>query len=263
MSIGSWSYEWAKRNQMYTEWIEQIPSTQSWAKESISFPPFSNKDSELQFEDLKIAEFEKIYFCESQSAGRGQGHHTWTTPDFGSSLLSTWVFNLKVAPPPYLTLRVGLALIRASFSTWPQLPWSLKAQNDLYLSDKKSAGLLLETISQGPNYKLLIGLGFNVNSSPNELASATCLRNLLNRDVNNTEWEHFLSRFYNELLILFRMSAEDSFKIREAQKYNEDFTNLIWAFASSEREALKFFINLNPASPKCIHINEKGELQWL
>lgn len=260
MSIGSWSYEWAKNHQLDSEWKEQTPSTQSWAKASVSFP---NKKPDPHFEDLKIAQFEKVYFCESQSAGRGQGHHTWTTPEIGSSLLSTWVFELKVAPPPYLTLLVGLALIRAVSACWPQLPWSLKAQNDLYLTDKKIAGLLLETISQGAHHKLLIGLGFNINSSPNEIATATCLRNVLKRDLSNIEWEQFLSRFYNELLILFQLTATCAVKIIEAQKYNEEFTNLIWDFALNEREALKFFLNLNPISPKCIHINEKGELQWL
>jgi BirA family biotin operon repressor/biotin-[acetyl-CoA-carboxylase] ligase len=171
MSIGSWSYEWAKQQQLNSDWLEQTQSTQFWAKQMLEFKIPEHVNYSLRQENKKyVGAFEKVYFTDTQTAGRGQGTNSWTNPDIGTSLLSTWVFDLNISPPPFITLKVGLALIRACTTTWPQLRWSLKAQNDLLLQDKKVAGLLLETISQGSSYKLLIGLGFNIHNKPNNLA---------------------------------------------------------------------------------------------
>jgi BirA family biotin operon repressor/biotin-[acetyl-CoA-carboxylase] ligase len=260
MSIGSWSYEWAKNHQIKSEWVDVTLSTQTWAKESISF--LSPQNTEPNFQDGTLGNLEKIFFCENQISGRGQGKNTWSNSKSGFALLSTWVFRLKVAPPAALTLRIGLCLIRAACSTWPQLPWSLKAQNDLYLADKKVAGLLLESISQGANYKLLIGLGFNILGFPYEISTASCLQNFLQYPLTRNEWEHFLTRFYHELNILFQLNSELLQKILESQQYQEEFTDLLWSFSYNERESLKFYLNLNPISAKCVHINEIGDLQW-
>lgn len=302
MSIGSWSYEWAKTQQLSTDWQEQAPSTQTWAKESLVFDNrdhkyplngqenykfngefknpidqnnlnqnitgqknfIQNTTSQNNFIQNRIGTFEKVYFCDTQTSGRGQGTNSWSNPAIGTSLLSTWVFALKVLPPPYLTLKVGLALARASHATWPKLAWSLKAQNDLYLHDKKVAGLLLETISQGTSYKLLIGLGFNILSKPSEIAHATCLNEHLNYSIEQGEWMQFLSRLFMELQFLFQSSLEpQKIRINDVEVENDNFNVNHFAINQTEKESLIYYLNKNPnLTRQCADIDEKGILLW-
>ena len=70
---------------------------------------------------------------------------------------------------PTLSPLVGLALYKACSGTWPFLNWNLKAPNDLYISNKKVAGLLIETVTQGDDIRLLVGLGLNVLATPDQV----------------------------------------------------------------------------------------------
>jgi BirA family biotin operon repressor/biotin-[acetyl-CoA-carboxylase] ligase len=273
MSIGSWSYEWAKIQNFSTDWLAQTQSTQTWAKDSVSFlnsenslklnhncacrgapAPHYYENPSADFHNKYFGNFEKVYFCDNQLSGRGQGTNTWSNPEPGSSLLSTWVFELKVSPPPFLTLKVGLALIRACQSTWPKLNWSLKAQNDLLLQDMKIAGLLLETVSQGAAHKLLIGLGFNVFNKPTEVKESTCLTEQLGRPIVQTEWAHFLSRLYMELQFL--MQQNFFFKV-------DPVANQSMVISPEEKDSLLYYLNRNSRLTKlCIDIDDKGNMKW-
>jgi hypothetical protein len=74
---------------------------------------------------------------------------------------------------------VGLALYEAAHKTWPDVAFNLKAPNDLYVHDKKIAGILIEAVLGGPSgrdIRVVVGLGFNVLSAPSEISHATCLK---------------------------------------------------------------------------------------
>jgi BirA family biotin operon repressor/biotin-[acetyl-CoA-carboxylase] ligase len=105
---------------------------------------------------------------EHQSAGRGRLGRGWSSAA-GDSL--TFSLGLSLAPADWagLSLAVGVAIAEALH---PRI--RLKWPNDLWVDDRKLAGILIETASTtaaaAPRYAV-IGVGLNVKRRPVEQAS--------------------------------------------------------------------------------------------
>jgi BirA family transcriptional regulator, biotin operon repressor / biotin---[acetyl-CoA-carboxylase] ligase len=122
-----------------------------------------------------------VVVADAQSAGRGRRGRRWVSPP-GKNLY----VSLLLRPPvptveaPRLSLVAGIALADAIEAMG--VPASLKWPNDLYLGERKAAGILAEMASDpdGVRY-VVIGVGVNVNMKeadfPRELSGrATSLR---------------------------------------------------------------------------------------
>jgi BirA family biotin operon repressor/biotin-[acetyl-CoA-carboxylase] ligase len=223
--IGSLTAQWARRHSYAVSYFVETKSTNSWAKENLDHL-FAN---DLAFH-LVVTDF--------QTQGKGRGRHSWTSPKLGSALLSSWCFSLPQAPQPFLTLRIGLALIRASACTWPYLDWSLKAPNDLFLDGDKNAGLLVENICQGNETKCIVGLGMNILDTPEGVDSAVDLQSVLpdGTPFLAEDWILFLDRFFVELTDAITKACEP--------------------LTSSDQASLRYFLNLNP------HFESKIKKVW-
>jgi BirA family biotin operon repressor/biotin-[acetyl-CoA-carboxylase] ligase len=120
-----------------------------------------------------------VLFAESQTAGRGRRENRWITPP-GQDLMLTFLLAPEAPPAlwPRVTTLAALALCRAIEDELPLQP-RIKWPNDIYLHDRKAAGLLAEVVSTPAGLRLALGIGLNVNTCefPPELAgSATSLR---------------------------------------------------------------------------------------
>ena len=170
-------------------------TTELWAQqrhlETQAFNEIGSTNDEAKSEASDLGEEPKLYLAEHQTNGRGRGKNTWLDTGAGESLLCSWSFHLAQPPQSITGPRIGDALYRAVNSVWPSQPWSLKAPNDLYLSDQKVAGLLVETVSQGSSHRLIIGLGMNVLNHPRAIDTATHFTTS-SGGVNDTEWYQFL-----------------------------------------------------------------------
>lgn len=195
--IGLVSHEWAKTQKIKSFYFKQIDSTNLRAKNEA-------------FTDDTLNEQMTLYFADSQTEGRGRGTNKWNSTRDGAQLLSTWSFMLQDHVLPTLSPLVGLALFKACTATWPFLNWNLKAPNDLYLNDRKVAGLLIETVSQASDIRLLIGLGLNVIASPEDVPTSTSLVAELSKQTPllAQDWISFLERFLFEVSIAIQMAAE-------------------------------------------------------
>lgn len=162
IKIGKITARWAENNHLFCNYQPQIDSTNSLAKSEA-------------FDESLLEQTMALYVTDHQTAGRGRGQHTWTDEHVGSSLLSSWSYLLNIKPQPTTSCLIGLALYRACSATWPFLAWNLKAPNDLYIGNKKVAGILLETVAQGDEVRLIVGLGLNITSSPKSVITATSL----------------------------------------------------------------------------------------
>lgn len=182
--VGLWTQQWSLQKQIPVEYFPTVDSTSSYAKTLMADPLESHHKLHL-------------VVAENQNSGRGRGLNSWVNPKSGTSLLSTWSFRVTRPPQPIMSARVGLALFQAITKVWPEAPFSLKAPNDLYLSDKKVAGILLEVVDQGPHIRLLIGLGLNVMDSP-QLNTATHLQNHMDLNLIEKNWTSFLDELYHE-----------------------------------------------------------------
>jgi BirA family biotin operon repressor/biotin-[acetyl-CoA-carboxylase] ligase len=195
--IGQVTHQWAQAQKIKSIYSAAIDSTNLQAKTSA----FSNDT---------LNEHLVLHVTDRQSAGRGRGQNTWSSANPGSQLLSTWSFMIDQPTLPTLSPQMGLAIYRAAQATWPFLNWSLKAPNDLYLDDKKIAGLLLETVSQGDDHRLMIGFGLNVISAPDDVKTATSLVDELPDETPllAEDWIAFLERLLFEFSFALQLSFE-------------------------------------------------------
>lgn len=186
--IGQITSQWAENNHIFVSYKSQQASTNDMAKEEA-------------FEENLLEESLCLYVTDHQTAGRGRGKNTWIDSQPGSSLLSSWSFLLGIKPQPTTSCLIGLATYRACSSTWPFLNWNLKAPNDIYIGDKKAAGILLESLIQGDDVRLIIGFGFNVTSSPANVDTSTSLMESLpaGAPLLGQDYTAFLDRLLFEL----------------------------------------------------------------
>ncbi len=186
-NVGEISEAWARQSRLNTFYQGSVASTNDWAKEKAFTPEVAAAPISL-------------YLADAQTQGRGRGHHSWSQALNGSALLSSWVYQLSLAPQPVVTCRIGLAVEKALSATWPWLHWSLKAPNDIYLASGKMGGILVENLQQGNSNCMIIGLGLNIFSHP-EIPHATDLLAHLHgeRFVTTADWNIFLDRLFLEL----------------------------------------------------------------
>lgn len=183
--IGQWTYQWLVKNGFVVNFFESTTSTNTLAKDA------------AMLEKAPTV----FYITEEQTAGRGQGHHRWLSGPAGENLLLTCSMDTKLPPQPELCLELGERLKAACVTVWPQLQWTIKPPNDLLLADKKVAGLLLESVSQGSQHRLILGLGFNVLSTPIDPSFvATSLKDHLTEELPQSDWNRFLDELFRRVI---------------------------------------------------------------
>lgn len=137
-----------------------------------------------------------LFLANEQTQGRGRRNARWLNANSGDALLSTWRFFSKEKPQHLTGPIVGWGLWKAAQRTWKDSQWSLKPPNDLYLNQKKVAGLLNEVESHGEGFFLSLGLGMNVFSYPENLPHAGSLKDcgIL---ISKEDWNEFLNHLLN------------------------------------------------------------------
>jgi len=178
--IGQWTFQWLQENNHPVHYFPTTTSTNAIAKEA--------SGSELHST--------VFYVADTQTHGRGQGTRTWINSQPGTNLLLTCSLKSELPPQPELCLAIGNKLHKICLNQWPQFQWRVKPPNDLYLENKKVAGILLESISQGLHHRLLIGLGFNILNSPEDPQfEATSLQKHLSQPLSKADWDQFMNHF--------------------------------------------------------------------
>ena len=178
------------------KWFESLASTNNEAKKHIT-----------DYDNLSV-----IATIE-QSAGRGQGTHTWyTTP--GKNLTFTIVFNPENLPASealYLTRITTLSLL--SYLAARGVRARIKWPNDIWVEDKKICGILIENILEGNLvHNSIIGIGLNINESgwPEDLPNPVSLSELTGKSYDiREELEAFYKEFCRHAQML---SSEDGRK---------------------------------------------------
>lgn len=186
--IGQVTKKWAENNRLYTYYLETMGSTNDLAKS-------------LAFEEKLLEEPLCLFLTDHQTEGRGRGKNNWVDSQPGSALLSSWSYLINAKPQPTTSCLVGLAVYRALSTTWPFLPWNIKAPNDIYIGEKKVAGILVETVAQGTEVRVVVGLGINVLASPEKVPTASDILAALPEGVPllGQDWTACLDRLVFEV----------------------------------------------------------------
>jgi BirA family biotin operon repressor/biotin-[acetyl-CoA-carboxylase] ligase len=122
----------------------------------------------------------------AQVAGRGQQGRTWHAEP-GKHLAMTVVLRpawFTAADLPVLNMKASLGVAKALNTLEPDLAVRIKWPNDIFVGDRKLAGILIENILAGQAVSCtMAGIGLNVNeaSFPPDLPFAVSLRQLTGR----------------------------------------------------------------------------------
>ena len=131
-----------------------------------------------------------VAVADFQTAGKGQGSHTWES-EAGKNLL----FSIKVHPrwvpvrQQFLPSMAGAIAIKEALETYVD-GITLKWPNDVYWNDKKISGTLIETSIDSKGIKTCIfGIGINVNQEAfhSDAPNPVSLRQILGHEVDRDE----------------------------------------------------------------------------
>lgn len=144
-------------NQYLTEWVKQYDRNQ--LEENL--PPFS------------------VVYTDYQTKGRGQQQHTWESKR-GKNLLMSIILYPKIHPSQQFLIsqQVSLAIANLLKHTLGLEEVKIKWANDIYIKDKKIAGILVEhTLSNNQLSYSIVGIGLNINQEvfPQWLPNPTSL----------------------------------------------------------------------------------------
>ncbi|MDX3775732.1 bifunctional biotin--[acetyl-CoA-carboxylase] ligase/biotin operon repressor BirA [Chromatiaceae bacterium AAb-1] len=101
--------------------------------------------------------------AEAQTAGRGRRGRKWYSP-YGANLYFSMYWRLEqgIQAAMGLSLVVGIALVRLLRNDY-QLAAKVKWPNDVYINNKKVAGILVELAGQAhAGCDVIIGIGLNI-----------------------------------------------------------------------------------------------------
>ena len=140
-----------------------------------------------------------VLATESQTAGRGQGEHTWyATP--GRNLTFTVVLRPRLLPARdgiLITHITTVSLVK--YLEYHGVEARIKWPNDIWVGDKKICGILIENVLDGQYVQAsIIGIGLNINEEgwPDYLPNPVSLSELTGRKYDiHTELETFYKIF--------------------------------------------------------------------
>lgn len=110
-----------------------------------------------------------VVFAEHQTAGRGQRGNVWESPA-GKGLLCSILLRPNVTVQDSARL-VDWAVkgIASTIESACSSQATIKPSNDVYINERKVAGVLVEMRAQpGAPHLTVVGIGVNVNQTPSE-----------------------------------------------------------------------------------------------
>lgn len=130
---------------------EKIGSTNIWLQQFII-----NKNVDEGF----------VVWAKEQTAGRGHGKNHWESKP-GKNLTFSLLLRPVFIPPEnqfLLTQIISLAIVDLIKEILPEEKITIKWPNDIYIGDKKVAGILIQNFIKGQiiDYSI-VGIGLNVN----------------------------------------------------------------------------------------------------
>ena len=211
----------------------------------------------------KINQFSKknnniALFSVQQTMGRGRINRKWISRkgDLTCSFLINREFKLKEIGQINLWFsHILISLLKKKF---PKQKFKIKWPNDIYLEDRKLAGILIETIILKNNIQnLIIGLGLNFVSSPKNLENKTISISYFAKKQNPINFFILLTNEINDSLNKFKKFA---FKIDKHYLQNfKDFGKTI-KIKSKGKIFKGIFFGIGNNGEMILKINDKTNI---
>ncbi|MBO1363579.1 biotin--[acetyl-CoA-carboxylase] ligase [Prevotella sp. A2931] len=157
-------------------------------------------------------EWMTVVTAEYQTAGRGQGTHTWESKP-GENLLFSVLTHPVMVPvrSQFLLSEAGALALKEVLDTYTD-GITLKWPNDIYWNDRKLSGTLIETsIGSGHIKNCIFGIGLNVNQRTfeNDAPNPVSLAQILGHDIDR-------ELLFKQIVAVF----EKYYRMLESGQYN-------------------------------------------
>ncbi len=146
----------------------------------------------------------RALLCEGQWAGRGRRGRHWSSP-FGRHLYLSLSWPVAALPEQGSVALVAALSVHQVLHSLGIPGLGVKWPNDLWVNERKLAGILVEAIPQMGQPRLIIGLGLNVHADPALPHTAISLHDAGVKTDRNTlagsilrQWETDLRRYGEE-----------------------------------------------------------------
>ena len=145
--------------------------------------------------------------AQTQYGGRGQYGRKWIS--YKENLLVSFFYSLKDLKLSMNQLtKINCLILKKLISKYYKKKILFKKPNDLLVNQKKVCGILQETIEKLNEKYLIVGIGINLNKSPNiKNYPTTNLGKLLNKKISKKKIEIKLKNIFQiELSKFYRFN---------------------------------------------------------
>jgi BirA family biotin operon repressor/biotin-[acetyl-CoA-carboxylase] ligase len=179
------------KKRMNSKELEQKLNTKILGKRVDYYESIDSTHLEAKRRDDSQIEDGLIIFADSQTGGIGTHSRKWYTGnDENLSFNLILLPNCNLLKIENLTVNLAKCIVLAIKELY-EIETTIKEPNDVYLNQKKIAGIITESTTKGDIVKkIYIGIGINVNQSyfPGTLKEkATSLKNELGNDIDRIE----------------------------------------------------------------------------
>jgi BirA family biotin operon repressor/biotin-[acetyl-CoA-carboxylase] ligase len=128
-----------------------------------------------------------VVYTGFQTAGKGQAGNTWESEQGKNLLLSIILYPESVSPENQFIISMTISLGISDFIDKYHPGCRIKWPNDIYLNDKKIAGILIENSISGSFIKSSVaGIGLNINQEnfPSYIPNAGSLKQVTGKEFD-------------------------------------------------------------------------------
>jgi BirA family biotin operon repressor/biotin-[acetyl-CoA-carboxylase] ligase len=146
-----------------------------------------------------LAKSGSCYTADFQTNGKGQHGRVWESTK-GQNLLCSYILELNTldalknwTPADQIGFSAAIALgARAFFAAFAGSETKIKKPNDIYFSDRKAGGILIENLVRGQEWTwAVIGIGMNINQSAFSSAAVNKVSSnpISLQEITNQSWD--------------------------------------------------------------------------
>ena len=219
--------------------IDECISTNSYLKDFIS-----QKDDGESY----------VIKTDFQSVGKGQGSNIWESETAKNLMFSFNSINhgLEAVNQFYITAIVSCSVCDIISEYLPNNDVKIKWPNDIYIGNKKVAGILIENdVLNNEIVESIIGIGININQEvfKSDAPNPISLINILKKEID-----------LNEVLNIFINKFDKNYNLLKDDEYNkirEDYLKKLFRI----NEEHLFIIDDTQVKGMIVGIDEYGFLQ--
>lgn len=160
-------------------------------------------------ENQSYIQHKTVILASFQTKGKGQYQNEWISERDKNLLLSIFIQPEISIDQQFNLSRISALALRDTVYYFLKKRVSIKWPNDIYVEDKKIAGILIEnSLGQQKIERSIIGIGLNVNQDSFSTPNATSFLNESNKEWDLTRVLEYLLYRFNHYLEMLNTPAD-------------------------------------------------------